>query len=169
MSKHDDSKTKDSGNKDSRHDRLGADTSSAGGRRPHVLFVCQSNGGKSQIAAALLRWRAGERVEVTSAGTRPADGLDEQARRSVEAIGASFDGEEPRKLTKQMLRQADRVVVLGSKAVVEPVSDMTAPIERWVLDEPSERGIQGSDRMDLVRDEIDAHVAQLLAEVDGKH
>lgn len=153
----------------SKHNSRNDTPRDTGTTRPHVLFVCQSNGGKSQIAAALLRWRAGDAVQVTSAGTHPAEGLDEQARRSVEALGASFDGEMPKKLTKQMLRRADRVVVLGSNAVVEPVDDMSAAIERWVLDEPSERGIDGEARMALVRDEIDAHVAQLLAEIDLDH
>ena len=33
---------------------------------PSVLFVCVKNGGKSQMAAALLRLRAGDAVEVHS-------------------------------------------------------------------------------------------------------
>ena len=52
-------------------------------RRPSVLFVCVKNGGKSQIAAALMRARAGEAIEVHSAGTAPGSGLNEEARVSV--------------------------------------------------------------------------------------
>ena len=36
-----------------------------------VLFVCVRNGGKSQMAAGLMRAAAGDRVEVHSAGTHP--------------------------------------------------------------------------------------------------
>jgi arsenate-mycothiol transferase len=32
--------------------------------RPSVLFVCVRNGGKSQMAAGLIRKAAGDRVEV---------------------------------------------------------------------------------------------------------
>ena len=32
--------------------------------RPSVLFVCVCNGGKSQMAAGLIRKAAGDRVEV---------------------------------------------------------------------------------------------------------
>ena len=38
---------------------------------PSVLFVCVHNGGKSQMAAGLMRHAAGDRVAVHSAGTNP--------------------------------------------------------------------------------------------------
>jgi ArsR family transcriptional regulator, arsenate/arsenite/antimonite-responsive transcriptional repressor / arsenate reductase (thioredoxin) len=43
-----------------------------GGAVPYrVLFVCTGNSGRSPMAAALLRHRAGRRVQAASAGTRP--------------------------------------------------------------------------------------------------
>ena len=54
---------------------------------------------------------------------------------------------------------ADRVVVLGRDARVEPVDG--TPVEYWDTDEPSERGIDGIDRMRLVRDDIDRRASQL--------
>jgi arsenate-mycothiol transferase len=36
-----------------------------------MLFVCVRNGGKSQMAAGLMRKAAGDRVAVHSAGTHP--------------------------------------------------------------------------------------------------
>ena len=41
--------------------------------RPSVLFVCVHNAGRSQMAAAYLTHLAGDRVEVRSAGSAPAD------------------------------------------------------------------------------------------------
>ena len=38
---------------------------------PSVLFVCVRNGGKSQMAAGLMRKAAGDRIAVHSAGTNP--------------------------------------------------------------------------------------------------
>jgi protein-tyrosine-phosphatase len=40
---------------------------------PSVLFVCVRNGGKSQMAAGLMRKAAGDRVAVHSAGTQPGE------------------------------------------------------------------------------------------------
>ena len=132
---------------------------------PHVLFVCVKNGGKSQMAAALMRHAAGDDVEVASAGTKPGGALNQASAASVAEIGASMEGEQPKQLTDVMLRAADRVVIIGTEAQVEPVEGQTAPIEVWDTDEPSERGIEGAERMRLVRDDIDTRVHALLTEL----
>lgn len=62
-----------------------------------------------------------------------------------------------------MLDAVDVVVVLGTEAKLEP-RDGTR-VEVWVPDEPSERGIEGMERMRLVRDDITARVHKLLAEL----
>lgn len=46
---------------------------------PSVLFVCVKNGGKSQMAAALMRHHAGDRVVVHSAGTKPGTTLNAES------------------------------------------------------------------------------------------
>lgn len=133
--------------------------------KPSVLFVCVKNGGKSQMAAALMRLRAGDAVEVHSAGTKPGDKLNEASRASVAELGASFEGESPKPIEPELLRRVDRVVVIGEEAVVEPVEGMRGSIETWVTDEPSLRGIEGDERMRLVRDDIDTRVRGLLDEL----
>ncbi|PSS59374.1 low molecular weight phosphatase family protein, partial [Ensifer sp. NM-2] len=37
----------------------------------------------------------------------------------------------------------------------------------WHTDEPSQRGIEGMERMRLVRDDIDTHVRKLLTDLTG--
>jgi len=50
----------------------GGEGRTGGGTVPYrVLFVCTGNSGRSPMAAALLRHRAGHRVHAASAGTRP--------------------------------------------------------------------------------------------------
>lgn len=49
-----------------------SEATGAGGTAPRrVLFVCTGNSGRSPMAAALLRHRAGHRVQAASAGTQP--------------------------------------------------------------------------------------------------
>ena len=131
--------------------------------RPSVLFVCVKNGGKSQMAAALMRQVAGDAVTVLSAGTRPGDALNEASRAVVEEIGATFDGEHPKPIDPELLDSVDRVVVLGTEAVIENPGN--APIEVWDTDEPSLRGIEGPERMRLIRDDILARVRALASEL----
>lgn len=131
---------------------------------PSVLFVCVKNGGKSQMAAALARL-TGQDVEVHSAGTHPGNALNEESRASVERIGATMDGEFPKAIEAALLSSVDRVVIIGGEAKVEPVEGMSGTIERWQTDEPSLRGIEGAERMDLIRDDLAARVDALLAEL----
>ena len=136
--------------------------------KPSVLFVCVSNAGKSQMAEALLRRRVGDAVAIHSAGTRPKPveaGVNAESAASVAAVGASMADAAPKGIDPDLLRTADRVVVLGTDAQVEPVEGMKATIERWETDEPSVRGIEGRARMDLIRDDIDARVAALAADL----
>jgi arsenate reductase len=134
---------------------------------PSVLFVCAKNGGKSQMAAALMELRAHGAVEVHSAGTRPGRTVNALSAEVVAELGADMSAGFPKPVDPELLRRVDRVVVLGDEARVEPLEGMAGTIETWHTDEPSARGIEGAERMRLVRDDIDARVRGLLAELTG--
>ncbi|MGB3763506.1 MAG: low molecular weight phosphatase family protein [Ornithinimicrobium sp.] len=133
--------------------------------RPSVLFVCKKNGGKSQMAAALMRLHAGEQIEVLSAGTAPGTAMNQDSVASVLEVGGSFEGESIKGIEPQWLDQVDRVVVLGGEAHIE--NPGLSPVERWETDEPSERGVEGIERMRLIRDDIDARVLALKDQLLG--
>lgn len=136
--------------------------------KPCVLFICVKNGGKSQMAAALARQQAGGVVEVYSAGTRPGAAINAESAAAIAEVGADMSGEVPRPIDEDILRRADRVIVLGSEAQVDEVPGMVASIETWTTDEPSSRGIEGAERMRLIRDDIGARVTALIAELNNK-
>jgi arsenate-mycothiol transferase len=133
--------------------------SEKGAGRPRVLFVCVRNGGKSQMAASLMRHLAGEKVHVDSAGTRPGKHLNAESVASLQEVGIDISGGSPKPVTDEMVSAADLVVVLGGDAQVDPVDG--TPVETWDTDEPSTRGIEGPERMRLVRDDIGARVEEL--------
>jgi arsenate-mycothiol transferase len=134
-------------------------------RTPHVVFVCARNGGKSQLAAALMRHDAGDAVTVASAGTDPGSSLNALAVESLTELGIDVGDERPKPLTDDMVERADLVVVLGAEAHV--AGDQGVAVETWITDEPSERGIDGMERMRLVRDDIRARVTELRGRLDG--
>ncbi|MBF6325845.1 low molecular weight phosphatase family protein [Nocardia cyriacigeorgica] len=129
---------------------------------PSVLFVCVKNGGKSQMAAGLMRHAAGGRVRVHSAGTEPGTTLNELSVLALAEIGVDLDGEYPKPIDPAVLESVDLVVTLGREARVPSVDGVRAV--NWDTDEPSERGIDGIERMRLVRDDIAARVDGLLAQ-----
>ncbi|MBV6761405.1 arsenate-mycothiol transferase ArsC [Rhodococcus opacus] len=127
--------------------------------KPSVLFVCVKNGGKSQMAAGLMRKAAGESVDVYSAGTKPGTAVNALSAESLLEVGVDITGETPTLIDPQLVRDVDLVVTLGREAHVDPVDGTR--FENWDTDEPSERGIDGIERMRLVRDDITARVTRL--------
>lgn len=132
-------------------------------KTPSVLFVCSKNGGKSQLAAGLMNQLAGGSITVYSAGTKPGATLNPQAVESLAELGVDITGEHPKPVTDEVLRAVDAVIVLGTEAKLQPQAGTRCEV--WETDEPSERGIEGMERMRLVRDDIGARVQKLHAEL----
>ncbi|WP_258934557.1 low molecular weight phosphatase family protein [Nesterenkonia pannonica] len=131
---------------------------------PGVLFVCVKNGGKSQMAAGLFEKGLEERgqsdaVRVASAGTKPGSAVNALSAEVLAEVGVDIADRTPTQLTPEAMQEAGRVVILGAEAEVPEVEGVT--IERWETDEPSERGIEGRERMELVRDDIRARTERL--------
>lgn len=132
---------------------------------PSVLFVCSKNGGKSQLAAALMNQLADGTVTVHSAGTKPGKSLNPQSVDAMAELGIDITGEHPKPVADDVLDMVDVVIVLGNEARVEPRDGKR--LEVWDTDEPSERGIEGMERMRLIRDDIKARVKKLHEELTG--
>lgn len=128
---------------------------------PSVLFVCVRNGGKSQMAAGLMRKTTGGRGDVHSAGTNPGTSINALSAEVLAEVGVDISGETPKRIDPDLLRSVDLVVTLGRDATVDAPGGTA--VENWDTDEPSERGIDGIERMRLVRDDIDARVHRLAA------
>lgn len=135
-------------------------------RPPSVLFVCVKNGGKSQMAAGLMRKIAGDGVLAHSAGTKPGDAVNTLSAQSLAEVGVDITKETPKPIDPQLLREVDVVVILGREAHVEPIPGTR--FEHWDTDEPSERGIDGIERMRLVRDHIAGRVADLCNRLQAR-
>lgn len=126
---------------------------------PRVLFVCVKNGGKSQMAAGLMNSIAGDTVPVHSGGTKPGSALNDLSVQSLAELGIDISHGSPKPVTQADLDAADMVITLGREATVD-VPEGTQ-FENWDTDEPSERGIEGIERMRLVRDDIKQRVEDL--------
>ena len=127
--------------------------------KPSVLFVCAKNAGKSQMAAGLMRHIAGDAVQVYSAGTQPGAAVNTLSAEVLTEVGVDITDQAPKLIDPQLVRDVDVVVTLGCEARVEHIPGTC--FEIWDTDEPSERGIDGIERVRLVRDDIAARVADL--------
>jgi arsenate reductase len=130
--------------------------------RPEVLFVCVHNAGRSQMAAALLARRAGDRVVVRSAGTAPVDEINPAVIEVMSELGIDLHaaGARPKRLEDAAVQASDVVVTMGCGDEC-PFYPGTRYLD-WKLDDPAGKGV---DAVRPIRDEIDGRVRELLAEL----
>lgn len=125
---------------------------------PSVLFVCVHNAGRSQMAQGWLRQLAGDRIEVRSAGSEPAEQINPVAVEAMREVGIDITAETPKILTVDAVRDSDVVITMGCGD--------TCPIfpgkryEDWTVTDPAGQPIEVVRQ---VRDEIRARVEPLIA------
>jgi arsenate reductase len=127
---------------------------------PSVLFVCVHNAGRSQMAAGWLRHLAGDRVEVRSAGSTPADRVNPAAVDAMAEVGIDIAGERPKVLTPEAVEVSDVVVTMGCGDTC-PVLPGKRYLD-WELADPAGQGIEA---VRPIRDQIEVRVRGLLADL----
>ena len=127
---------------------------------PEVLFVCVHNSGRSQMAAGLVRLRSEGRVHVRSAGSAPGDEVNPAVVAVMEELGVDMSHEFPKPLTDEVVRAADVVITMGcgDACPIYPGKRY----EDWELEDPAGRDLAS---VRAIRDEIDARVQRLVAEL----
>jgi arsenate reductase len=129
---------------------------------PEVLVVCVQNAGRSQMAAALLNWRAGGRVHIRSAGSRPASQIHFPVVQSLEELGIDVGEEFPKPLTDEVVRAADAVITMGCGDAC-PIYPGKRYLD-WDVEDPDGKPLADVRR---IRDDIDERVRALVSELVG--
>ena len=129
--------------------------------KPAVLFVCVHNAGRSQMAAAWLTHLAGDRVEVRSAGSAPADAVNPAVVEAMREAGIDITVETPKVLTTDAVRASDVVITMGCGDAC-PYFPGKRYLD-WQLDDPAG---QGTGAVRPIRDQIEQRIRGLLAELD---
>jgi protein-tyrosine-phosphatase len=130
---------------------------------PEVLFVCDANAGRSQMAAALALARGKGRVHARSAGTAPAAELELAIVDVLAEIGVDISAEFPKPLTDELVGAADLVVTLGCGGAC-PLLPHTRYLD-WAVPDPAHRPPPEVRR---IRDELDLLVTDLLTTLDQR-
>lgn len=129
--------------------------------RPTVLFLCVHNAGRSQMAAGWLAHLAGDRVEVLSGGSEPADSLNEAAVAAMAEVGIDIADSFPRPWTDEIVGVADVIVSMGCGDAC-PVLPGKRYLD-WDLEDPAGRDVAA---VRPIRDDIERRVRELMADLD---
>jgi arsenate reductase len=112
------------------------------------------------MAAGWLQHLAGDRVQVLSAGSAPADSINPVAVEAMHEVGIDIAANQPKVLTTEAVKDSDVVITMGCGD--------TCPFfpgkryEDWVLEDPAGQGIES---VRPIRDEIKSRVEALLSEI----
>ena len=112
------------------------------------------------MAAGFLKQLAGDRIEVLSAGSDPADAVNPVAVQAMAEVGVDLSKQEPRRLQDAAVRQADVVITMGcgDACPIYPGKRY----EDWELDDPAGRPL---DDVRRIRDQIRGRVEQLIVDL----
>lgn len=127
----------------------------------NVLFVCVANSGRSLMAERLFLVAAAGRHDVRSAGSEPGTTPHPQVVEALAELGIDASDHLPRKLDAELLEWAEIAVSTCS----EEVCPVTPGVRRisWELPDPKHLPLE---RVRPIRDELQRHVEQLVAELD---
>jgi arsenate reductase (thioredoxin) len=122
----------------------------------YVLFVCNHNAGRSQMAQALFERHAPDDVRAESAGSKPAKQLWPSVVEAMRELDIDLSGRRPRKLTVEMQLHADWAVTMGCGDACPYVPTR---VEDWEIRDPADEPIEVVRE---IRDEIEDQVRTLI-------
>lgn len=127
-------------------------------QRRSLLFVSEANACRSQMAAAFAHKLGGDRLEVLSAGTRPAPGVDKTMAAVMAEAGVDMGFITPRSLDEALAEsQPEQVISIG--AAHTETDSITSENTHWDLPYPAG---QSMTDMRQLRDAIETRVQQLI-------
>uniref|UniRef100_UPI00405751C7 arsenate reductase ArsC n=1 Tax=Candidatus Electrothrix sp. TaxID=2170559 RepID=UPI00405751C7 len=126
-----------------------------------VLFVCVENACRSQMAEAFARLHGQDCLQAHSAGSKPSGKVNEQAIRSMKAVGYDLRQHASKALDNLPEMRYDLVVTMGCGDTC-PFVHATERHD-WNIPDPKDMDMQ---HFNEVRDMIEQEVLALLEELN---
>jgi len=134
----------------------------------NVLFLCTGNSCRSQMAEGLLRHHAGDRFNVYSAGTDPAERVHPLAVQVMSELGIDISNQRPKGVKEYLGKLQIRYLIIVCGGADESCPRVFPGVLHrlfWPFDDPAQ--LTGDDDEVLagfrrVRDEIDQRLREWL-------
>ena len=134
-----------------------------------VLFLCTGNSARSQMAEGFLKYMAGDRFEVYSAGVKPT-AVNPLAIKVMAEIGIDISKHKSKSVMEFIDQSFDYVItVCGNAQKTCPVFPGEHEKIHWDLEDPAEA--QGSEEKRAaifrrIRDEIEQRIKDWIKRLD---
>ena len=133
--------------------------------KQRILFLCTGNSARSQMAEALLRLIASDRLEAESAGTHPA-GLNPLTVETMAELGVDVRHHRSKHLDEFLGQSFDYVITVCDRANEScPCFPGRATMRHWSFEDPA--AARPEIRLEVfrkVREEIRHRIGQFLIE-----
>lgn len=127
-----------------------------------IVFVCVENARRSQMLEGFAEVLGKEKLEVYSAGSRPASQIDPVVVDVMKEKGIDLSSKKPKGLNDLPPVEMDYLVTMGCEETCPAV--MAKKIIEWEIPDPRGKPI---DEVRRIRDMLEAKVKMLLEEVDS--
>ena len=133
--------------------------------KQRILFLCTGNSARSQMAEALVRWIAGDHVDVESAGTHPA-GLNPLTVEAMQEIGVDVRHHRSKPVEEFREQWFDYVITVCDRAKEScPAFPYAVQTWHWSFDDPATAPIEiRIEAFRRARDEIADQLCRFLIE-----
>jgi len=135
--------------------------------KKRILFLCTGNAARSQMAEGLARGLYGDKLEVVSAGSKPAGWVHPLAVRALGEIGIDARGQTSKSADQFIDQPLDVVVTVCDSAAKDcPTWPGAKRIEHWPIEDPSWGDDDPATRYDRFierRDELRRRIEELVA------
>lgn len=133
--------------------------------RQNILFVCEHNSVRSQLAEGMGRHFLGHQANVSSAGVHPRDRVHPMAIAAMAEIGIDISHQKPKSFDAVDLDEYDLVVVLYKDEPI-PTLPPNLKIKKWEVSDPSHADVSPEEllrKFRKIRDDIRKKVLSLRA------
>jgi len=124
--------------------------------KKQVLFVCVENAGRSQMAEALARLRAGDVIDPHSAGSKPSGRINPDAIAAMQEVGYDLAAHKSKSLDEIPEVEYDAVVTMGCGDACPFVR--AGQRFDWNIPDPKGKSLE---EVRQIRDFIDSKVREL--------
>jgi arsenate reductase len=127
--------------------------------KPVVLFLCNHNAGRSQMAMAFFNYLTGGEAVAWSGGSQPQGEVNPAVVAVMAERGIDITGEFPKPWTDEIVQAADLIATMGCG---DAPTGPGLQYQDWVIDDPEGKDVA---KLRAIRDEIERQVRGLIAEL----
>ena len=115
-----------------------------------ILFICQSNSGRSQMAEAFFN-SLSKKGRAISAGIKPDEKIHPWTMQVMKEIGIDVSQQIPKLITNGLIKKTDKIILMDNGLLKIIPSKNLLKTENWQIEEPLGKSL---NRVRKIRDEI---------------